>query len=308
MKSERRHQLQTNDLANMLGRWIKEASPHATWVLIAVASFLTVWVGWSFYQRYQNTANGEGWRSFFLATASQDREQIQNNLESVANDYEDSAPGIWAILVAADVDLSDGIQQLFEDRALAEISLQAAVDKYKQVLKSLGDSKKTPLIRQRGLFGLAQAKEALSEVEDAAKYYQQMVDLAPDSVLGKQATIRLAMVDDLERWYYWFKRQEPRPLGSARPSRQLQGTLPGLDNPSDFPNLDLTPAPLQVTPGTEVPSTDKEPATPDTTSTEKSEPNAGTKEKPPAEKTPSNETTKKPPAEKKSEPVKEPAK
>lgn len=243
MKSARRHELQTNELADLLGRWGAQIRPYLSWILIAVIAVFGGWALFRWYTTSQTQASGEGWRSFFLAMAGQDKEQIQKGLESVATDYNESSAAHWALVVAGDVDLSDGLQQLFQDKALAETSLRSAIEKYEQVLKALGDSTEEPLLRVRALFGLAQAHEALGEVDEAIDYYKQVAELGTSSVLAEQAKERLAMLEDrdMKKWYFWFRRQEPKPPSAERPAPGLPGSLPGLDSLSDFPDLGNTP-------------------------------------------------------------------
>ncbi len=240
MKSARRHELQTNELADLLGRWVNQAQPYAMPALIIVAAAL---VGCGLFMWYSSSVKrttGEAWRSFFLAMSGQDTEQIQAGLENVATNYGDSAAALWALVVAGDVDLNDGLDSLFQDKSVALTSLGNAIEKYEEVLKQLGDGTDQPLLRQRALFGLAQAKEGLGEVDEAAEYYQKAAEVnGADSALAEQAKQRAkALADsDLKNWYFWFKRQEPKPPSAQRPASNLPGTLPGLDSLSDFPDL-----------------------------------------------------------------------
>ncbi len=239
MKSAKRHKLQTNELADIMGHWLTDMRPYVTWVLVVTAAVVGTWAIWEWYSVSQNRSKGEAWRSFFLAMSDQDKEQILKRLETVATNYGDSPAGLWALVVAADVDLSEGSNLLFADKALAVTSLRAAADKYEQALKDLGNRSDLPLLRQRALFGLAQAKEALGEIDDALKYYKQVPGVDSDSILAKQATKRVELLSDesMKRWYFWFARQEPKPPSAQQPATGLPGSLPGLDSLSDFPDL-----------------------------------------------------------------------
>ena len=68
MKTQRRHELQTNVLAHSLARWIERAKPYSkagTAVLIAVVVALFAWA----YLSTQSTRReADGWNEYFDAT------------------------------------------------------------------------------------------------------------------------------------------------------------------------------------------------------------------------------------------------
>ncbi len=239
MKSARRHELQTNWLADHLGQWLQESQPVLTKALVAIAAVAAIVAAYLWYSSSKQQSQAEAWRSFVLALSGQDTAKIQSSLENVASDYGDSSAALWALVISADVDLGQGMQALFSDKANAINSLSSAAEKYEQVLTELGDGTSQPLLRQRALFGLAQAKEGLGEVDEAIKYYKQAADVDANAILTEQAKKRTEMLaqNDMKRWYFWFKRQEPKPPSAERPASGLPGSLPLMDDLSDFPDL-----------------------------------------------------------------------
>ncbi len=237
MKSKRRHDLQTNDLATILERWWKQFAPYRRPVLVVVAVLVGGGVIYRIAQTIRWQSEGEVWRSFFAAASSNDPLALSKQLKRVAREHQDSTAGLWAALLAGDVQFNQGFRQLFTDRALATTSLNDAKDQYEFVLKHVGNRDRT--LKLRALYGLAQTHEAMSHVKEAAKYYRQVVELAGDDVIGADAKKRLELLQDnkIERWYFWFARQEPRPPAPAEPKKELPGTLPGLDDLPDEPDL-----------------------------------------------------------------------
>src|SRR5207244_2454656 len=65
--------------------------------------------------------------------------------------------GEWARLAVADLQLVEGTNQLFVDKTEGTQRLHRAVDIYETALREVRD----PLLKQRALFGLARANEAL---------------------------------------------------------------------------------------------------------------------------------------------------
>ncbi len=239
MKTERRHELQTNDLADLIGKWIEAARPYRT-LIVGVPLVLIVLLSvWTWMTANSREAQEVGWQDFFRAENNATPEEVQKGLEDVSNQHTGTEAGLWADQVAGDFQLSRGLQDLFTDRALAETALKSAKDKYQFVLSEVSDSPKHDFLRHRATFGLAQAHEGLSEVDDAVKYYKQVEKDAGNSVLGQQAGKRAAMLADnkMKRWYGWFGRQTPRPPGTTPTIPGLEGTLPGLDDIPDFPDL-----------------------------------------------------------------------
>jgi tetratricopeptide (TPR) repeat protein len=248
MKSKRRHELQTNVLADQLGHWIEQIKPYTTHMLLIVAVGAVILAAWVFWTSGAERAQAQAWRSYLLA-GSNPQGDIVAELNLVADDFHDTRAGLWAAQTAADIEAAQGVRLLFNDRASGETNLTLAKSRYRDVLDNKLTAK-LPLLRLRAHFGLAQAHEALGELEDAKKHYASVVESDPDSAVGQTARHRL---DRLElpataRWYNWFERQKPLPrdLGSGLPAGEL-----GMDS---FPPLDLGQLP-------DPPATD--PAAPD---------------------------------------------
>ena len=66
-------------------------------------------------------------------------------------------------------------------------------------------------MRLAATFGLAQAHEALSEVDEAISLYEQ-VQTSP-TALGREAARRLEALSegDVKRFYMWFANNRPQP-------------------------------------------------------------------------------------------------
>ena len=263
MKSKRRHELQHNDLATILERWWKKVEPFRMPVLIAAVVLLGGGLVYKITSAMRRQTQGEVWRSFFSAASQRDLVSLTKQLKQVAQTHQETEAGLWAALLAGDVQLSQGFSQLFSDRALATTSLNDAKDQYEYVLKHVDQASKDRLLKLRALYGLGQAHEALSHIDDAVKQYEQVVELAGDRVIGQDAKKRLELLKDKQtkQWYTWFARQEPRPPVSAEPKRELPGSLPGLDSLPDEPDLTppAGPSTAPATPDASAPAPKTEP-------------------------------------------------
>lgn len=277
MKTQRRHELQTNTLADHLGQYLLQIEPYTKQILLGIVAVLAIVAAWMYFSAQRQAQSAVGWNDFFGAFA----EHNSDGLEEVAKLHHDSNAALWASLTAADIKLAQGAGRLYSDRKEAVKSLEAAEKLYLDVEKR-ADSQK--LLLRRAQFGLGQTYESLSDVKKARQYYEIVGKEAPDSALGKAAKKRFDALSQkpTEEWYAWFEKAEPPP-----PPRD-----PNLDSPVGPGGLDLSPdRPDLSFPGSEVskalttPAPEEgpslEPAAPATTPSEKP---ADTSPEKPAEK------------------------
>lgn len=165
MKTERRHDLQTNELAKELSRWIERIKPYskavggviiAAAVIVAVAAFLTT--------RTSKT-EAAAWDAYIEATSG--GSQNLDALEAVAVEYGGTSVEHWAVLAQADAQLQIGSRMLFHDKKEAKRYLHDAADAYVK----LAAVNNQVLIVERATFGLARAYEALGDLKAAGEQY-----------------------------------------------------------------------------------------------------------------------------------------
>jgi len=235
MKSERRHELQTNELADWLGNHIEAYRPYLKTTGAVVLALAAVGLAYVIVSQRQEAASGQSWEAYFRAIWQRDPKEIGARLEQVARQEANSLPGLWALQSAADVDLENGAQKLFRDRAEALRELERAEENYLEVEKQ---AQAYPQLLERCRYGLAQALECQGKLEKAREKYEQVVKADATGALGKMAARRLKSIggDQVAEFYDWFARQTPPPPGQPR------GTgLPPLDleNLPDRPDLSL---------------------------------------------------------------------
>jgi hypothetical protein len=210
MKSERRHELQTNTLADWVGHQIEAVKPHLNLILTGILAAIAVVLVWMYFLRWNNSQSNAAWSDFYRAA---DESEPAALLE-MAKEHAGEPASVWALLLAADTQLAEGAGQTFTDRKAAEKTLKQAVQTYETVLKELRD----PTLRRRALFGLAEAHEALfsvtgdkTDLEGAREAYKQIAQQWPDTALGRAAKQK---ADELaspatQEFLAWFSQQEP---------------------------------------------------------------------------------------------------
>lgn len=240
MKTQRRHELQQNVLADILGRWIVRIRPY--WrlmvggLVLAVAAFLI----FRLVTVRREAQLGQSWAEYMEASETQDPDRLRY----VAEQYEGSPASLWAWQAVADIHMAQASQLLTTDRRQAFEQLQEAAEAYQRVRQDATDR----LLKQRATFGLAQVREAENKLDEAAELYREVQTSWPDSPLADFARRRLANVQDqaTRDFYAWYYRQNVQPRDSNGSPSILPGG--GLGRLPDQPDLFL-PGPLpQSTP------------------------------------------------------------
>jgi hypothetical protein len=215
MKTERRHELATNELADWLGEMIERVKPYSTAIVGTLLACVVLAGGFLVYRGRSTSKIEEGWANYFVALDERNPETLRN----VADEFATTPAGQWSRLSLADAMLAKGIQQLFEDRDAAEESLKDALAGYSDVIKRApGES----LLVERATFGLGEAFESLGELNKAREQYTAVQERWKQGAFAGQAAQRLADLDrdSTKEFYDWFATQHPRPKETGGPDKK----------------------------------------------------------------------------------------
>jgi len=239
MKRERRQELKENELAELIGRWMQKIAPYSQAILVGLVAIVVLYVGWMVWANWARAVEQNAWNALYAALESGG----PADLEAVAEQYPRTDAGHWARLLAADLHLRFGCQEILTNKANAAQELRKAIDGYLAVRGASG----SPFFQQRVLWGLARAYEALSgtrqgqgELENAIKVYQELVDRWPDGPYAELARRRIAFLNKPEnrQFYDMFAAYEP-----PKPTTSTEGTGSALPPP-------ISPGPTEVPPPT----------------------------------------------------------
>jgi len=236
MKTERRHELQQNTLADWLGRQIVWAEQNVRLIVIGLVGVVVGAGLIAYWNNSRAERRQEAWSDYLGAMESRDSVGQTKALESLANNASDLAPGQMADILLADMALNQGIDQLKTDRAAAEKKLNEAKKRYSDARNAASDQN----LKDRATLGLARFYETMGLIEEATKEYRTLAD-SPASLyqveaerkidyLSKPATIMFAK---------WYRKQKLEPAASASATAQSLvdkdeiGKLPA--NESSFP-------------------------------------------------------------------------
>jgi hypothetical protein len=276
MKAERRHELQTNVLADWLGKHIEQIQPHSTTIFAVIVAACVVIAAYFYFTGKQTASAGRSWEAFYGAVADNDVE----SLLSVSQRFSGTDASLWSQQFMADMQLGEGASLLFRNRKDAESALKNARENYESILKQAAPGS---LLQTRARFGLAQTFECLGDIAQAKHYYEMVA--ASDAALREEAgrCVERLSSDTAVEWYEWFAAHEPRfpSFADNDPSTGTPGSPPtepfsgdAMDLPNDL--SDLPDRPDLSLPGTADPSSGDEnkgdPSSAENTSSQSSAP------------------------------------
>ena len=247
MKTERRHELQENELATWLGQVI-HTYQHYLRAALGVIILAALGLMASAYMNNRSKQTQEAaWSAYFEARLAPE----SSALKKVAETYSSTEAAGWALQSAGDLELGQGISELFRDKQQAAERLKGAEEAYEAVIASYQE----PMLLKRAMLGLAKAQESQQNLEGAKQNYGAIIsrwgadqeDADQEDQVVRIAKSRFASLDspNAEQWYAWFAQQEP-----PKSSLDDSGFFEGLPNVPADPDLTM-PKPGQLLGGGE---------------------------------------------------------
>jgi len=248
MKSEQRHELAENDLAESVEHLAERMRPYLPTILIAaIGSLLAVFLS-LFISAGWEASRSESWDACLGALASGD----ENAFREVILRYPDSPASQWAELVLADRNLSEATDLLFAplDPAndVARQRLEDAAASYAGILAQ----RPTGMVAERATLGLAKARESLGELDEARRGYEALAQEYGESPMAKLAVAHAADLarGDTKAFYNWFAeaRAAAAQAAAEETPEENAGDGPAATEPADTAPAADTPAPVEEKP------------------------------------------------------------
>ena len=211
MKSERRHELQHNELAEWLANSAAAIKPYQNIIVTSVLVVLAIIAGYTIWSRVSETNSAAAWNAVTTALDSGDIP----SLAQVVDDYPNSTAAQMAGLVLADQYLATGCNRLFTNKATAIDELNKAIKLYDAVR----NDNRLPMLVERATYGLARAKESKGDADSIAqaeKLYAEVAENWPNGTFGHAATQQLANLErpTTKQFYDDFAKFDPKPAFS----------------------------------------------------------------------------------------------
>ena len=233
MKSERRHELRENDLADSVEQLSERLRPYVTPILsVAIGALVLVLVGLFVSSRWEATRS-ESWDTCLAALVTGDQEGFRE----VILRYPGTPAAQWSELILADRNLSEATDLLFAkmDPAndVARERLERAAAAYADVLSQ----RPTGMVAERATMGLAKARESLGDLEQARRGYEAVANEYPSSPMANLATEH---ADDLAQdktkaFYNWFAEQRLTNVATEEPSTSKEDASSNVEQQSVEP-------------------------------------------------------------------------
>ncbi len=228
MKSKRRHELQHNELAQWLANVGEALKPYQNIIYTMGVLLLVFLAGYAWWSRSASAQTSRAWTEL---NRGLDNRSLSDLAEVIEN-HPDTYVARTAAVLTADFRLIEGCGRLFHNKALARGELNKAVYLYESCLRT---GKEKSLL-ERATIGLARAKEALGELNEARRYYGEVATNWPRGAFAAAAKQRLHDLErrEIKQLYDDFSRFDPQPAFSKE-----------FDMPQGRPEFDLQQGPAE---------------------------------------------------------------
>jgi hypothetical protein len=217
MKAEHRKELETNVLADRMGRLldtVKQKPQRGTvgWVVLGVVVMVVVFLTVRWY-RMQQVERSDAWFDYYLV-------QITGDIRGLLESHRDRVPGKAVRFHLAADQLWDGVTKIGADPGWKE-KLQTAQKTFADLREECeGD----PVLVPEAMYGEALAEEALAledrkHLDRAIDSYKEIVEKHSKSVYATLAEKRLDILNDPDKRrevsdiYHMLQRDIPQGLG-----------------------------------------------------------------------------------------------
>jgi hypothetical protein len=248
MKSERRHELQHNDLAEWILKAYERILPYKNTILGVALLLIVLLIGMSLWHSHNVAQAGEAWNSLGypvgipVFTPDFAREQTIDVMQRAIQTYPGTPAAQWAQVFAADTALMVGSNKILTEKKVGIDYLTQARDKYADALKTLT----IPGAQEQAMFGKARAIESLiqnkAQVDEAVAAYQELNERFPHGMFKTVADQRLEQLQKKETVKFYESLAQYTPKPKVESPRSQLGKLGGLpENPPEEPLVPTAP-------------------------------------------------------------------
>jgi len=219
MKSDRRHELQTNELASLLTQGLERYRSHLPTVVAAAIAVLIAVVAVGFWRSSRSSSVANAWQEYYLAANAADMNQVIDRLKEITLKYPETEVYLWARLDLADAYCFEGKRKLDIDRENGTARLREAAAIYGEVARS---TKARPEMIRRSALAEAKCLELMGEREKAIETYKKVArdfkDAHPE--MAKEAADLASGLEQSEAadFYKWLSEYKAPASKASIPS------------------------------------------------------------------------------------------
>jgi hypothetical protein len=234
MKTERRHELETNKLALEIDVWREKLRPYTSGILFGLAALLGVYAVMSYWNSHNAGREQQAWLAYEKALLQGSADYSGVQLVAASDEFAGTRMQEWAYMAWADRQLRMAAEMFLVNRDAAKEKLSAIAAVYDQYSTDASD----PEIRNRAMLGLARVSEMQGRLDDARRQYGEV-----QGALGAIAAARLKDLEakDFKATSEWLATATlPKPPAPTGPG--LPGTRPNFG--SEVPAADKNAEPF----------------------------------------------------------------
>jgi tetratricopeptide (TPR) repeat protein len=209
MKSERKQIQESNLLADKIEAQFVKVKQHLPAIIAVVIGVVLALLAYGIYGAIKQTKDAKAWTALYFADSE------STELTSISNDFKGTSAAGWAQQMAGDSYMAKATERVYVDRDLADQFYKQALAEYKTVAESTSDS----LLKERSLYGQAQAAEGLGDKDQAITCYRRVTaiqGLAPELLASLNQRINWLESKAGQQFYDWYTTN--RKVGPALPS------------------------------------------------------------------------------------------
>ncbi len=168
MKSQERHELETNALAKLLAHWTEKIGPYSSHLVFGLLAIVAVFAIWQLSKSAWSGRATEGWDR--VTTTLVERNPDFDALKLAGEEYSSRLEGQLAKLVVADNELFTATYDFLSEKEQAMKALGVAEKIYNDLANEGNDS----LIVGRARLGQARVLELKGKIPEAIKVYESL--------------------------------------------------------------------------------------------------------------------------------------
>ena len=241
MKADRRHELQTNELASLLTQGLERYRSYLPTAGAAAIAVLIAVVAVGFWRSSRSSSVANAWQEYYMAANAADMNQVTDRLRELTAKYPDTEVYLWARLDLADAYCFEGKRKLDIDRENGAARLREAAAIYGEVAHS---PRARPEMIRRSALAEAKCLELIGEREKAIETYKKVArdHAAAHPEMANEAASRASDLEQSEAadFYKWLS--EYKPASKAADASTGESLLPPAEGSEAKPTGSEDPA------------------------------------------------------------------
>lgn len=230
MKSDRRHELQHNDLAEWFLTTYQAMLPYRNLIIFGTLFVVVAVVAVMIWRNHSQSATAAAWNEVEIPQAIIQYPAAQmapvyqfpgyaEAMDAAGRNYSGTPAGQWARLLTADTLLAIGEAEITTQKENAGQHFNIAMDHYQKTL----DDMSNPIARQRAMFAKGRLFESVGKLAEAAAAYQDLNKEYPKGIYTAVAEGRLEQLKNPETAEFYQALAKYTPKKTEKPAAKKGG-------------------------------------------------------------------------------------